>query len=410
MPQAILDSMNETGLGPAGSNATVTSISTALGPLISVANWAGYSYDGGATVHSIYEVFVVHGHEWGWRQLGNVVSINSLTQFASESAIADPFRSRYLLSFIATYPSGERARVIAEVDSTDSVRWRETMPAGAAIDGLIPIDSARYFMIADQQIVFRSAGNVISTTPFQYDTGKIRPTYMLLRNRHVLRLQKLDSQDACVLQVSTAAGTLLARRVFPIAAGPPPSIALDSRRGDILLLMGGREGVEVTMLDESLNILSAPSTDAPIDRLHASRSRDSVGRVSGAVVDDVLWLAWEDFRNGVADIYGNRWSISTGQIASASEEPKSDRSSSLDLTVTGGGAGNIVIDLRSGTGGYVSLDIVDQVGRIVDRRQIDLHGLNAYVSIPVGDFPSGVYGVIARSTESAACARVVVVH
>ncbi len=82
----------------------------------------------------------------------------------------------------------------------------------------------------------------------------------------------------------------------PISASFPPYIVQNPADSGIAILYGGDGGVKLVTLDKELNVVDSTRV--------ISATQGTVGKVVAAFKGDSLYVAWEDFRNSTADIYG----------------------------------------------------------------------------------------------------------
>jgi hypothetical protein len=168
-----------------------------------------------------------------------------------------------------------------------------------------------------------------------------------------------------------------------------------------------------------------------------SASRDSIGVVAGVFRNDTLFVVWEDFRNGLPDIYGNWWvvpktirppvtnrdSVTTPTTGDTVVTP---RDSSIRHDSTGApipGSGDVAItgiypnpansyitlNFTTRTQGEVRMEIVDMLGRRLGL--IDGGTLNSgryQWGMDCSGLAPGAYMVIVRSALGSDGRRVIV--
>lgn len=163
------------------------------------------------------------------------------------------------------------------------------------------------------------------------------------------------------------------------------------------------DGVHGMLLNQALQVIVRDTV--------LSATRDSVGRLSGLFVGDLLVCAWEDFReDGYADIYGNMILFPSAPVTdTASDLSASAPGAAARISVYPNPARDIVrVRFSTRTTRNSILQVTDMAGREV-RRESVFSGSEG-LSLHVGSLPTGLYRLEWTSDTIRVGARIVVVH
>jgi hypothetical protein len=183
------------------------------------------------------------------------------------------------------------------------------------------------------------------------------------------------------------------------------------------MLWGGAKGVRGTFLTRELETVRQDSA--------ISVGQGRVRHPSGTFRNDTLFVVWEDYRNGTADIYGN-WHYISGTTASVEEtagQPgdghghdsltQAARPTTLTiLSVIPNPAftsSTVSFSLPEPSG--VAFDLFDAMGRLAWHRDAETRpaGTNSWDVDAVG-LPGGIYTAVIRAGSGSAIARLVLFH
>jgi hypothetical protein len=256
--------------------------------------------------------------------------------------------------------------------------------------------------------------SVTPTPPYPFNSP---PTYQRLLGSYFIRYYYADSLHIQLQVFDLECRLQYSRRVsFPVWPFDPLVVQRPSD-SMIVLIWGGRDGIHGTFLSNRLDLMIADTTISSI--------RQRAIRPSGAFRNDTLFVVWEDYRNGTADIYGN-WHYVPGTTASVEDtagQPGDVHGRDSSRQAAGPPALTIlsVIPNPAFTSSTISfslpqpvgvaLDLFDAMGRLAWHRDAEARpaGTNA-CNVDAAGLPDGIYTVVVSAGNGSATARLVLFH
>ncbi len=173
-------------------------------------------------------------------------------------------------------------------------------------------------------------------------------------------------------------GVLLGSNELPISAADTALSIIQSRDdSSFVLTYIADDGVHAIVLNSSLGGVASD--------LRVSSTATAVGRPAAALVRSMLHVAWEDHREGGADIYGTVQRVEG--IASAPAE----RGALPELAkITPNPAGEYVTFDLPGGAGEVQIEIITIIGERVRMERYEAAGSSGH-RIDLHDIPAGCY-------------------
>jgi hypothetical protein len=178
----------------------------------------------------------------------------------------------------------------------------------------------------------------------------------------------------------------------------PLDLTIAQRPADssLYLIYASNTGIHTTVLSSRL----------VVQRQHRqiSAGSDSTRNPSAVFINDYLAVAWEDYRNGVADIYGT---IRSAEAILSTEAVAGDDGSGV-ITISPNPVSDVLrIELPASLDGTM-LELYDPMGRQVLSREID--NAAQINTLDVSSITSGVYTIVVRTEEKVRRQQVVVVQ
>ncbi len=209
----------------------------------------------------------------------------------AESARVDPDDGRMNL-MVGTNGEWASRRVLqfAPNDTLENT-WIDVLPdrLGSSLQ-IVPIAPADCLLVDDTVAIRMKEGTYVDTLRFAEHAEVSLP----LKSDRMLRITDADS--VLRLAVYGADGARRFRRdVLRIAAPNSCLVRQDTASGTIAIIAGGNGGVRGIILGSDLSGYGGI--------LQLSQTRDSVGSVAATFSGDSLLVVWEDFRNGIANLY-----------------------------------------------------------------------------------------------------------
>ena len=170
----------------------------------------------------------------------------------------------------------------------------------------IPVNNGQYLLVSDTSATLYNGKSVAKT--YAMAAPPERAYYQRLVGPYFMRFFSLGSDDMWQLEKYHLQGERIAQVQvrFPHLA-QFPSITQNPLDSTIALVFGAyTNGVHATLLTDNLQVIVEDTT--------VGQWRGKALNPSGLFVGDTLFVAWEDYRNGKPDIYGNSFvppSVST---------------------------------------------------------------------------------------------------
>ncbi len=256
---------------------------------------------------------------------------------------------------------------------------------------------------------------LVGQFPLQPSEGQAMCCYRLLGDTFI-RLIALEEKQFR-LELYSLSGSLLAHRTIESAVPEFPFLVQNPKDSSIAFLWGGSSGVRCTVLDNLLKDVINSTTRLPTANVQISATQDVVAHPAAIFVNDMLYVVWEDFRNGpTPEIYSTLWKFekSGNPIINDEEPDNSSNSNQLTLNVAiralhpnpARGVATIVAVSAHRFAGTLSL--YDVIGRRVFWQEIILNEGEHEYPLDISNLRSGRYQVVLESSQSKESREIIV--
>jgi hypothetical protein len=263
----------------------------------------------------------------------------------------------------------------------------------------IPAGNGRYLQIVGFEAAERSGNDTIGTFRFPVPSGGSGLFYDRLRGAGILRtywngIYSSEAKD-CSLEIFDLDGNLLRQNVVHLAANPVHfTYVQNPTDSGLALLYGGLAGVHLLLLDKHLNVVQ-PDT-------RISSSAGVVGYPSAAFRNDSLFVIWEDYSRGLADIHGIAFKAKT---TSSVEVEHVDNRVQPVLALAPNPASDVTTLVFS-ENDATTITIVDSYGVV----RMQLAAVTSHSTLDLRTLPTGVYRVVVKSKADSRSVPLVVVR
>lgn len=335
--------------------------------------------------------------------------------------------------------SGTGTQVVA-LAASGTVNWRDTLGTAqqAAIAPravIVPLGRQEFLAIAVNTATHIKSGKVAERVRLPATARNSEACYLRMRDKSFVRYYPADGIDSATGRMRTRFvafetfdfGGTLRQYVRLASPGDEFDLSVYQNAADSLLYVcwGSESGVHLSVLDAELNV---GLTDSTISRTHERAIHPTC-----FVNDGRLVAAWEDYRNGDADIYGTmlridpRWGDSIRIVRSGDGANHGNDSLGHDgdsLAALQGGqlaVRNVFplpandwlrLDVSAVDDDIVTVDVIDMAGRRVSSSSaLAVTRGRSTVHVPTDVLHPGAYTIVLHAESGAiARARAIVMH
>lgn len=355
---------------------------------------------GSDTVYkSNYSLYVLRGDAWKKTVVFETKG-PALVTLRNRAYGYDPVGGLFLTAWVT---GRDTTGHVTAVDSLGTIAWNfDGIPMPAGVYNLVPLHDREFLLIKDSVATRYRNGVAVGTSIFPSRPGT---RFQRIEGDRFLRSYVgPDTAHYTLEMYHVDGGMLRSRQILRPGANQQPShfITMNHEDASIAFVMAGPDGVYATVVDTLLG-------DRMLVR-QVSRGTDSAFSPSAVFYGDTLYVAWQDNRNTVPDIYGRAFATGTYVVGVDPDEP-AVTAIGLNSVAPNPAATSTRVRIDMAVAGEVSLTLFDATGRTV--RSVESMAVpegSSVLEISVADLPSGAYRLVARTSRSVTSARVVVVH
>jgi hypothetical protein len=374
---------------PAASDTVLTSVINAefasrdnFFAVSSTQSWSEKSPDSGKTVsRSQYSLMVPTVQ--GWKR-AKTFDLNNLggNYFQVKSYSREPISNNVIEVIERSSDNGVYALWTFAIDTNGNEIWRDDSVATTIgldpVDG-IPLGNHDYLLNIMGTVTRYRAATPVSTFTLSAVENRYsqHPRLARLLGPYFIRY---FSSTGIYIDIMDTGGHQVA--VQPHVGIPDGAVGYwiiqNPTDSGLALLFGGNRG-SVTLLDKHLNILA--------ENIPLSSEGKDIRNPAGVYRNDTLFAVWEDYRNGLPDIYGTALAAKTSlSVRQAQFQEAANRIESIVPNPAGDAA---TIRLTAAAGARI--EVIDSYGRT--RMSMPA---SAQTVIDTRTLPSGAYRVVLR--------------
>ncbi|HVZ37697.1 MAG TPA: T9SS type A sorting domain-containing protein [Candidatus Kapabacteria bacterium] len=284
------------------ATATVQTSATGSGFIVSISSrWVQRLGDG--TGIDRQHCDVLWPASTGWNLLATIEDNSSNAALTAVSALNNPDDGNTLTALGEIGNSGiTSARRLLLNDANGVNIWctDSLHLAATAYQSFVPILDSHYVLM-DQygMLAFngttRQAAHALSTA----DGAR----HLKLQGPRILTWY--NSNNGVRLLITDTSADAIALSPELVTTAQLADLCIMERAGDsaIIMLAAGSNGLTMWTLDKNLRVLTTNQS--------ISQGNARTARPSGVIRNDSLFIVWEDYRNGIADIYGRVFALYT---------------------------------------------------------------------------------------------------
>lgn len=343
----------------------------------------------------------------GWRNLVVAEPVDKSRFYSVLSVACDPDDGGILvasgwLPHLNGNASADSISVAAFSKNGEKLWQIDSLRIGPIGFHLLPLDGIRFAAIGFDKRIYRFEGDslVKTSSPLPTLSGQYLPYYyesfvwISPVDAGVLHIEQRDADGVLLREGELRVRSVTAgRRLYrnPVDSGV---VLLYTRPVDAQAQQGG---IAVGVFDQTLSL---------IDTLQISATRSGVAAPSGTFRGDTLYVVWEDYRDGIAEIYANAVVPSVPDTATGVDE-REEGAEAVTLSISPNPARDL-IGVR--IGGQVpddgEIELVDALG---NRLRAEPVARNSRRAVLDGrSLAPGLYFVRLRSAGNVTIAKVIV--
>lgn len=305
----------------------------------------------------------------GWVFLESVRS--GTTSYSTQSgtyrrvAAHDPDDERVIAWSYVRFPWSPPQSAELKAYSRTTASWSFPIDRNDLImKELVPLAGRSFLVVDSSSALVFSGADVVDTITLPVAAGP-RVRFTALRGPRFL--MSWSNGDSLELRVVDSSGATLSRAVVIVPATDRLDSSIDygvaesPRDSSIAVLIGGRRGARVTQLSRGLRTVYADSL--------LSETSGVVSNPSVVFHADTLFAVWEDMRDGVERIYGNRLPRHAPPATDTIDTPDTtanDVPDVISVTIAPNPARSevyVTIDVTDAE--TLGIDLIDMLGRVI---------------------------------------------
>ncbi len=346
---------------------------------------------------SEFRFYVPVGTEW--RLIRTIAIAGGLDRLRSLRFASVPDQPNDLIGYQWVAADGTRGRVA--VDAVDAngilVRTIDTLVTSAVDPYLVQVGPRELLLLQGGSYRYFDGDSLHPSFPL---SGMSNPLYAPMLGSQFLRWSAYHSV-AFILYDRNGISHHIANDILLQYDSPEFTLVQNSVDSGFAFVYGGTGGVHMIVVDKNMNVMA--------ENVVVSETHDSVGHPVAVYVNDTLYVAWEDYRNGFADIYGRAipFNMRAGAPHSVTAY-RSDQAGPVVLIEPNPASNEFTIRLRDALSSDAVADVVDVYGVNVASRRIK-RGEDV-VTVDARTFSTGSYFVVVHTDRSRGYAHLEVVR
>ncbi|MDB5034930.1 MAG: hypothetical protein JWQ98_2171 [Chlorobi bacterium] len=335
----------------------------------------------------------------GWKQGESIFATDPLRRLSIISVFRNPDNNQTVIGSARVTANGWCVGVRAlAIDSNGATAWRvdSTRMNPEVYLTVLPL-TTNDFLAVEADGLLSVRGTTIDSVFFWYPD--YNPVYARVFGTRFIRCYiRWGNLEAAIFDtLGHVVG--LSRSIPIVVGGRDLHIVQNPADSGIVVLYGGKKGTMMMVFDKNLSSLQQ---NIPVSNHH-----DSTAHPVAAFRGDSLYVAWEDYRNGIADIYGQVVRVSTASLPSGTALENAGAGSGGIMSIVPEPVGSIMSMRLNGRGAaHRELVICDLYGAIVIKRGLDAG--RDVLTVETGALPNGVY--FARVNDGSRAVRFLVMH
>jgi hypothetical protein len=288
----------------------------APGRILAASGWSWFVFDSAGMAAARQRAILYVPTPNGWKRALTDETARPLGWLYPIACSVDP-SSREAAVMLGTYESYTNVPdVVAGIDTSGNVMWRANAKPVGNLDrfGFIGIGRGEYLLIG--------LGTIHMKDSVRTNYSDDNPSNALYLRAFGSRYLRSYVGDPITLDEFNFERTIVASGTVANATPPYDEYIIQNPiDSGFAIIYGGAGGIKLATVDKDLKLVEAAHV--------VSATHDSVAHPVALFMGSSLYIAWEDMRNGNADIYGTVMNARTHASASRDEDGDERRGAAI---------------------------------------------------------------------------------